>query len=36
METAIVAPVAGRIERVLVAPGKTVDAGQGLVVLVEE
>jgi urea carboxylase len=36
METAIVAPVAGRIERVLVAPGKTVDAGQGLVVLIEE
>jgi urea carboxylase len=35
METAIVAPAAGRIEKVLVAPGKTVDAGQGLVVLVE-
>jgi urea carboxylase len=34
METAIVAPVAGRVERVLVAPGKTVEAGQALAVLV--
>ncbi len=35
METAITAPCAGKIERILVAPGRTVDAGQALVVLVE-
>jgi urea carboxylase len=35
METAITAPSAGRIERVLVAPGRTVEAGQALAVLIE-
>ncbi len=35
METAVVAPAAGRIEKILVAPGKTVAAGQALAVLVE-
>ena len=35
METAITAPCAGRIERILVAPGKTVETGQALAVLVE-
>jgi urea carboxylase len=35
METAITAPSAGRIDRILVAPGKTVEAGQALAVLVE-
>ena len=36
METAITAPVSGRIEKILVAPGKTVEAGQPLVVIVED
>ncbi|MEA3211409.1 MAG: urea carboxylase [Chthoniobacter sp.] len=35
MEIAITAPAAGRIERLLVAPGRTVEAGQALAVLVE-
>ncbi|HSI15405.1 MAG TPA: urea carboxylase [Chthoniobacter sp.] len=35
METAITAPVSGRVERILVSPGKTVDAGQALAVFVE-
>ena len=35
METAITSPSAGRIVKILVAPGKTVDAGQALAVLVE-
>ena len=35
METAVVAPCAGRIERLLAAPGKTVDAGQALAILIE-
>ena len=35
METAISAPVGGRVERLLVVPGKTVEAGQALAVLVE-
>ena len=35
METAITAPSAGRIERVLVSPGKTVDSGQALAVIIE-
>ncbi len=35
METAITAPCAGRVERLLVTPGKTVEAGQALAVLVE-
>ncbi len=35
METSISAPVGGRVERLLVAPGKTVEAGQALAVLVE-
>ena len=35
METAISAPVGGRVERLLVAPGDTVEAGQALAVLVE-
>ncbi len=35
METAITAPCAGRVERILVSPGKTVEAGQSLAVLVE-
>ncbi len=35
METAITAPFAGRVEKILVAPGKVVDAGQALAVLVE-
>ncbi len=35
METAINAPCAGKVARILVAAGKTVAAGQGLVVLVE-
>jgi urea carboxylase len=35
METAITAPSTGRIEKILVAPGKTVEAGQALAVLVE-
>ena len=34
METAITAPCAGRVERILVAPGKTVEAGQTLVILI--
>jgi biotin carboxyl carrier protein len=36
METAITTPAAGRIEKILVAPGKTVEAGQALAVLIEE
>jgi len=36
VETAVVAPCAGVIERVLCAKGRTVDPGQALVVLVEE
>jgi biotin carboxyl carrier protein len=36
METAVTAPCAGRIERVLVTPGKTVEAGQALAVLIED
>jgi len=35
METAITAPSAGRIEKLLVAPGKTVEAGQALAILAE-
>ncbi len=35
METAITAPASGRVERILVSPGKTVDAGQALAVFVE-
>jgi len=35
METAITAPVGGRVERLLVVPGKTVEAGQALAVLIE-
>ena len=35
METAITAPCSGRIERIFVAPGKTVEVGQALVVMVE-
>jgi urea carboxylase len=35
METAITAPAAGRIEKLLVAPGKIVEAGQALAVLME-
>lgn len=35
METAITSPAAGRVERILVAPGRTVEAGQALAVLVE-
>lgn len=35
METAIISPCAGKITRILVAPGKTVDAGQALLVVVE-
>ncbi|MGB8166531.1 MAG: biotin/lipoyl-containing protein, partial [Chthoniobacteraceae bacterium] len=33
METAIIASAAGKVVRILVAPGKTVEAGQALVVL---
>jgi urea carboxylase len=33
METALTAPAAGRIEKLLVAPGQTVEAGQALAVL---
>jgi urea carboxylase len=36
METAITAPVGGRLERILVTPGKTVEAGQALAILVEK
>jgi urea carboxylase len=35
METAILAPAAGRLERVLVKPGTAVSAGQALAVIVE-
>jgi urea carboxylase len=35
METAITAPSAGRVEKILVSPGKTVEAGQALAVFVE-
>jgi urea carboxylase len=35
METAITAPSSGRVEKILVAPGKTVEAGQALAVFVE-
>ncbi len=35
METAITAPCAGRVERILTAQGRTVDPGQHLLVLVE-
>jgi urea carboxylase len=35
METAITAPSSGRIVKILVAPGKTVEAGQALAVMVE-
>jgi urea carboxylase len=35
METAVTAPCAGRIGRLLVAPGKTVEAGQAVAVLIE-
>lgn len=35
METAITAPSAGTITKILVSPGKTVEAGQALAVLVE-
>jgi urea carboxylase len=35
METAVTAPCSGRVERVLVAPGKTVEAGQALAILIE-
>jgi urea carboxylase len=35
METAITAPTAGRVEKILVSPGKTVEAGQALAVFVE-
>jgi urea carboxylase len=34
METAVTAPTAGRIEKILVSPGKTVEAGQALAVFV--
>ncbi len=36
METAVTAPCAGRVERLLVAPGKTVEAGQALALLIED
>ncbi|MEO6741588.1 MAG: carboxyltransferase domain-containing protein, partial [Chthoniobacteraceae bacterium] len=36
METAITAPTAGRVDRILVAPGKTVEAGQALAILIED
>ena len=36
METAITAPAAGRVDRILVAPGKTVEAGQALAILIED
>ncbi|MDR3402720.1 MAG: urea carboxylase [Chthoniobacter sp.] len=36
METAITAPSAGRMGKILVIPGKTVEAGQALAVLVED
>jgi urea carboxylase len=35
METVIAAPCAGRVEKILVTPGKTVEAGQALAVFVE-
>jgi urea carboxylase len=35
METAITTLTAGRVEKILVVPGKIVEAGQALVVLVE-
>jgi urea carboxylase len=35
METAITAPSAGRVEKILVSTGKTVEAGQALAVFVE-
>ncbi len=35
METAITAPCAGTVQSILVAAGKTVEAGQGLAVLIE-
>ena len=35
METAVTAPCSGRVERILVAPGKTVEAGQSLAILIE-
>lgn len=35
METAVTAPCSGRIERFLVAPGRTVEAGQALLVMRE-
>lgn len=35
METAITAPAAGRVQKILVSPGKTVEAGQALAVFVE-
>ena len=35
METAITAPSAGRVEKILVSPGKIVEAGQALAVFVE-
>ena len=35
METAICAPCAGKVGRILVAAGRTVEAGQGLVVMIE-
>jgi urea carboxylase len=36
METAITAPCAGKVTRILAAAGKTVEAGQGLIVMVEQ
>ncbi len=36
METAITAPAAGRVERILVTPGKTVEAGQALAIFIED
>jgi urea carboxylase len=36
METVITAPVSGRVERILVSPGKIVEAGQALAVFVEQ
>ena len=35
METAVHAPAAGRVDRILATPGRTVEAGQALVILIE-
>jgi urea carboxylase len=36
METSVNAPSAGRVDRILATPGRTVEAGQALVILIED